>query len=148
MEHVDIGNVLTWQIVMSDSQSLGQSMLHSMAMFMVFAFDPFNFSRCSSTLPILLNVVKQEALVHEPPQACHDMRARFSPPPPPLDGTETPFRKVHRKRATICMHFKNLNISCGQTSVDAFTGLQRPQKKHSPGSEFTPELHRWILKLM
>ena len=43
-------------------------------------------------------------------------------------------------------HFQ-INISWGQRSVDAITGLHRPQKKHSPRSEFTPELRRWISKL-
>ena len=37
--------------------------------------------------------------------------------------------------------FKKVNISWGQRSVDAITGLHRPQKKHSSRSEFTPELH-------
>ena len=32
-------------------------------------------------------------------------------------------------------------------AVDAINGVHRPQKKHSQRSEFTPELHRWILKL-
>ena len=41
---------------------------------------------------------------------------------------------------------KKVSLSWGQRSVDAITGLHRPQKKHSPRSEFTPELHRWISK--
>ena len=35
----------------------------------------------------------------------------------------------------------------GQRSVDGITGFYRPQKKHSPRCEFTPELHSCILKL-
>ena len=43
----------------------------------------------------------------------------------------------------------NISRSWGQRSVDAITGLHRPQKKHSraPRSEFTPELHRFDFKV-
>ena len=54
-------------------------------------------------------------------------------------GTETTFRHDH------CKHFQKSKHLLG--SVDAITGLHRPQKKHSPRSEFTPEIHRWISKL-
>ena len=64
--------------------------------------------------------------------------------PPMINaGTETAFRHNH------CKHFqksKHHQIS-GQRLVYAITGLHRPPKKHSPRSEFTPELHRWISKL-
>ena len=67
-----------------------------------------------------------------------------------LDGTETAFRQAHASERPFAWIFKKeVNISWCQRSVDAITGLHGPQKKHSPRSEFTPELHmyRWILKL-
>ena len=57
------------------------------------------------------------------------------------------FQTIPRKQAWFACIFKIVNISWGQRSVDAITGLHRPPKKHSPRSEFTPELHRWISKL-
>ena len=64
-------------------------------------------------------------------------------PPMINEGTETAFRHGH------CKHKKKGNKSGGQRSVDAITGLHlyRPQKKHSPRSEFTAEVHRWFSKL-
>ena len=48
-----------------------------------------------------------------------------------LNGTETAFRQSTRSRLTICMHFKKSKHLWGQGSVNANTGLDGPQKKHS-----------------
>ena len=76
---------------------------------------------------------------------CYNTRPLVGVEPhrPPMTnvGPETAFRLDH------CKHFQKANISWGQRSVDAIICLHRPQKKHSPRSEFMPELQRWILKL-
>ena len=66
-----------------------------------------------------------------------------------LDGLETAFRLFQtspRERPFACI-FKKVSICWGRRSVDMITCLYRPHKKHSPRSEFVPELHRWILKM-
>ena len=62
-------------------------------------------------------------------------------PPVTNVGTKTAFSDMTIAIASIS---KKVNIFWGQRSVDAIAGLHRPQKKHSPRSEFTPELHWWI----
>ena len=80
-----------------------------------------------------VTINKSWACVHEALQASHDKRTR------PPGWHRNCIQTSPRKREIICMHFKKGNISWGQRSVDAITGLHRPQKKHSPRSEFTPE---------
>ena len=79
--------------------------------------------------------------VHEAPQASHDKTHAPSWMAPKLLSDKYTQASDH-------LHaFSKRKHLLGQRSDDAIASLHRPQKKHSPRSEFTPELHRWIWKL-
>ena len=50
------------------------------------------------------------------------------------------------QRSNHLQAFSKMEVSLGVRGqlVHAITGSHRPQKKHSPRSDFSPELHRWI----